>query len=48
MDLSCAILTEKNEITGITYEPWHYRYVGRENAEQIYREGFCLEEYLEY
>ena len=36
----------KSEITGITYEPWHYRYVGRENAEQIYRRGFCLEEYL--
>ena len=36
----------KSEITGITYEPWHYRYVGRENAEQIYRGGFCLEEYL--
>ena len=36
----------KSEITGITYEPWHYRYVGRENAEQIYSGGFCLEEYL--
>ncbi len=37
----------KSEITGITYEPWHYRYVGRENAEQIYRAGVCLEEYLD-
>ena len=37
----------KSEITGIIYEPWHYRYVGRENAEQIYRMGVCLEEYLE-
>lgn len=36
----------KSEITGIAYEPWHYRYVGRENAEQIYRAGVCLEEYL--
>ena len=36
----------KSEITGITYEPWHYRYVGRENAEQIHRGGVCLEEYL--
>ena len=36
----------KSEITGITYEPWHYRYVGRENAEQIYRGDVCLEEYL--
>lgn len=37
----------KSDITGITYEPWHYRYVGRENAEQIYRAGVCLEEYLD-
>lgn len=36
----------KSDITGIAYEPWHYRYVGRENAEQIYRTGVCLEEYL--
>lgn len=36
----------KSEITGIAYEPWHYRYVGRESAEQIYRAGVCLEEYL--
>lgn len=38
---------EKSSITGIIYEPWHYRYVGREHAEQIYRLGVCLEEYLE-
>ena len=37
----------KSEITGITYEPWHYRYVGRENAAQIHRMGVCLEEYLD-
>lgn len=37
----------KSEITGIIYEPWHYRYVGKENAEQIYRLGVCLEEYLD-
>ena len=37
----------KSEITGFTYEPWHYRYVGRENAEQIYHMGVCLEEYLD-
>lgn len=35
----------KSEITGIIYEPWHYRYDGKENAEQIYRLGVCLEEY---
>lgn len=38
---------EKTEITGIGYEPWHYRYVGREAAEEIYEQGLCLEEYLE-
>lgn len=38
---------DKSDITGIVYEPWHYRYVGKEAAEEIYREGICLEEYLE-
>ena len=37
---------DKQEITGITYEPWHYRYVGVEAAEKIMSEGLCLEEYL--
>ena len=35
------------EITGITYEPWHYRYVGREMAEEIYELGLTLEEYVD-
>jgi D-alanyl-D-alanine carboxypeptidase len=34
------------EITGIRYEPWHYRYVGRGPAEEIHRMGITLEEYL--
>ncbi len=38
--------TDKSDITGIGYEPWHYRYVGKEAAEEIMREGICLEEYL--
>lgn len=38
---------EKEDITGIIYEPWHYRYVGREAAEEIYRSNLCLEEYLQ-
>ncbi len=38
---------DKSEITGIIYEPWHYRYVGREAAEDIYESGLCLEEWLE-
>lgn len=36
----------KTDITGIEYEPWHYRYVGKEAAEDIYTQGICLEEYL--
>lgn len=38
---------DKVEITGIQFEPWHYRYVGEEAAEEIYLQGVCLEEYLE-
>ena len=34
-------------ITGIAYEPWHYRYMGRENAFDIKNSGLTLEEYLE-
>ncbi|WP_312645005.1 M15 family metallopeptidase [Hydrogenoanaerobacterium sp.] len=37
---------DKQEITGITYEPWHYRYVGKENARKIMDQKICLEEYL--
>lgn len=38
---------EKSDITWIGYEPWHYRYVGKEAAGEIYARGICLEEYLE-
>ena len=34
------------EITGIIYEPWHYRYVGVEIAREITEKGITLEEYL--
>lgn len=37
----------KQEITGTSYEPWHYRYVGEEAALEIYEQGICLEEYFE-
>ncbi len=33
-------------ITGIVYEPWHYRYVGRTAAQQIHQLDLTLEEYL--
>ena len=39
--------TGKSDITGIIYEPWHYRYVGRDAAKEIYDRGICLEEYLD-
>lgn len=38
---------EKTDITGIIYEPWHYRYVGVEHAAKIMESGLTLEEYLE-
>ncbi len=38
---------DKTEITGIINEPWHYRYVGIEAAEQMTKQNLCLEEYLE-
>ena len=37
----------KTDITGIIYEPWHFRYVGEEAAKVIMEEGLTLEEYLE-
>ena len=37
---------EKAEITGITNEPWHFRYVGREISMDMKDSGLCLEEYL--
>lgn len=36
----------KTEITGYDFEPWHYRFVGREAAWQIHNAGICLEEYV--
>ncbi|MBR5319350.1 MAG: M15 family metallopeptidase [Peptococcaceae bacterium] len=36
---------DKSDITGIIYEPWHYRYVGHEVAQYIHENGLCLEEY---
>ena len=39
---------DKQEITKIIYEPWHYRYVGVEHAKAINDLGMCLEEYITY
>ena len=38
---------DKVSVTGYSYEPWHYRFVGREAATDIHFSGLCLEEYLE-
>lgn len=37
---------DKTSVTGVKYEPWHFRYVGVRLAEEIYESGLCLEEYL--
>ncbi len=37
---------DKQNYTGVIYEPWHYRYVGKENAKKIKASGLSLEEYL--
>ncbi len=36
----------KEDVTGISYEPWHYRFVGRYHAQKIMESGMCLEEYV--
>ncbi len=36
----------KQNITGVSYEPWHFRYVGQSAAQIIMRENITLEEYL--
>ena len=38
----------KQEITKIKYEPWHYRYVGEEHAKKMVELNLCLEEYIDY
>lgn len=40
--------SDKRKITGIGYEPWHYRYVGKRAAKAIYKQHVCLEEYLRH
>lgn len=39
---------DKEDITMITYEPWHFRYVGVEAATEIYEQGITLEEYTHH
>lgn len=37
---------DKTALTGVSHEPWHYRYIGEEAAAQLHAQGLCLEEYL--
>lgn len=38
--------SNKQDVTDIIYEPWHYRYVGVEHAHRMNELGLCLEEYV--
>ena len=38
----------KSAVTGISYESWHFRYVGIPHACLMKQENLCLEEYIEY
>ena len=38
---------EKQPITGVIYESWHWRFVGIKHAKKIVSKGICLEEYIE-
>lgn len=37
---------DKTDVTGIIYEPWHYRYVGKDVAAELHESGYTLEEYI--
>lgn len=39
---------DRQDITGIGHEPWHFRFVGTPHAAVIKENGFTLEEYIEY
>lgn len=38
----------KADVTGISYEPWHFRYVGIPHAAVMTERGLCLEEYVDF
>lgn len=37
---------DKTNVTNVIYEPWHFRYVGKEHAQKIAQSSLCLEEYI--
>ena len=38
---------DKTALTGVSHEPWHYRYVGANAASEMHAQGLCLEEYVQ-
>lgn len=38
--------SDKTDVTGFDYEPWHYRYVGVDQAQKIVASGLTMEEYV--
>ena len=38
---------EKEHVTGIKYEPWHFRYIGKDLARKVTDSGKCLDEYFD-
>lgn len=38
----------KQDVTGISYESWHFRYVGQPHAYYCYKNNLCLEEYIQF
>ncbi|MDR0284671.1 MAG: M15 family metallopeptidase, partial [Propionibacteriaceae bacterium] len=38
----------KESVTGIAYEPWHFRYVGQPHASYCHAHGLTLEEYIDF
>lgn len=38
---------DKTDITGVSNEPWHFRYVGKDAAKTMKENNWCLEEYVE-
>lgn len=39
---------DKQEITGVIHESWHWRFVGINTAKEMNKKGMCLEEYIKY
>lgn len=39
---------DKENITGISEEKWHFRYVGNPHAQLINKYNYCLEEYIDF